>query len=99
MRAMEDMDIHRVVTYMCTRPSPLADLLETLVDCPGFAVHVHPGEDDHCGVSASDMRPLVSLLHNAGKVNKGCVHRTILTITQYLPRFLWRLCDAATLPT
>jgi hypothetical protein len=40
----------------------VADLLETLVDRPGFTVHVHPGESDYFEVSASDMRPLVSLL-------------------------------------
>ncbi|MGC8641098.1 MAG: hypothetical protein ACP5XB_14630 [Isosphaeraceae bacterium] len=30
----------------------VADLLETLVDRPGFKVHVHPGADDHFEVSA-----------------------------------------------
>ena len=49
----------------------VADLLETLVDRPGFTVHVHPGKDNHFEVSASDMRPLVSLLLRRQRERSG----------------------------
>jgi predicted RNase H-like HicB family nuclease/DNA-binding XRE family transcriptional regulator len=49
----------------------VANLLETLVDRPGFAVHVHPEEGDHFEVSASDMRPLVSLLLRRQRERSG----------------------------
>jgi hypothetical protein len=49
----------------------VADLLETLVDRPGFTVYVHPGEEDHFEVSASDMRPLVSLLLRRQREHSG----------------------------
>src|SRR4029453_5355954 len=40
----------------------IADLLETLVDRPGFTVYGPSGGGNHFGGGASDMRPLVSLL-------------------------------------
>jgi hypothetical protein len=49
----------------------VADLLETLVDRPGFTVQVHPGADDHFEVSAPDMRPLVSLLLRRHRERSG----------------------------
>ena len=49
----------------------VADLLETLVDRPGFTVHVHPGEGDYFEVNASDMRPLVSLLLRRQRERSG----------------------------
>jgi hypothetical protein len=49
----------------------VADLLETLVDRPGFTVHVHPGEDDHFEVSAPDIRPLISLLLRRQRERSG----------------------------
>src|SRR5437660_1389638 len=49
----------------------VADLLETLVDRPGFTVHVHPGQGDHFEVRASDMRPLVSLLLRRQRERSG----------------------------
>ena len=49
----------------------VADLLETLVHRPGFTVHVHPGEGDYFEVSASDMRPLVSLLLRRQRERSG----------------------------
>jgi hypothetical protein len=49
----------------------VADLLETLVDRPGFMVYVHPGKGDHFEVSVSDMRPLVSLLLRRQRERSG----------------------------
>jgi predicted transcriptional regulator len=49
----------------------IADLLETLVDRPGFTVLVYPGEGDYFEVSASDMRPLVSLLLRRQRERSG----------------------------
>ncbi|HZW32105.1 MAG TPA: helix-turn-helix transcriptional regulator [Isosphaeraceae bacterium] len=49
----------------------VADLLETLVDRPGFTVSVHPGSDDHFEVSAPDMRPLISLLLRRQRERNG----------------------------
>src|SRR5215510_4366357 len=49
----------------------VADLLETLVDRPGFTVHEHPGEDDHFEVSAFHMRRLVSLLLRRQRERSG----------------------------
>src|SRR3989449_11279474 len=40
----------------------VADLLETLANRPGFAVHVHPGQHEAFEVSASDTRGPMSLL-------------------------------------
>ena len=49
----------------------VADLLETLVDRPGFTVHMHPGKDDHFEVSAPDIRPLISLLLRRQRERSG----------------------------
>jgi hypothetical protein len=49
----------------------VADLLEMLVDRPGFTVHVHPGADDHFEVSAPDVRPLISLLLRRQRERNG----------------------------
>jgi hypothetical protein len=62
---LAEVPILDAMTQGRTRPEAfamVADLLETLVDRPGFTVQVHPGDDDHFEVSAPDMRPLISLL-------------------------------------
>jgi hypothetical protein len=59
-----EVPILDAITQGRTRPGAfamVADLLETLVDRPGFTVQVHPGNDDHFEVSAPDVRPLISL--------------------------------------
>jgi hypothetical protein len=49
----------------------VTDLLETLVDRPGFAVQVHPGDDEHFEVSAADMGPLIALLLRRQRERSG----------------------------
>jgi hypothetical protein len=49
----------------------VADLLETLVDRPGFMVRVHPGNGDHFEVSAPDMRLLIGLLLRRQRERSG----------------------------
>ncbi len=49
----------------------VADLLETLVDQPGFSAQIHPGRHGHFEISASDMRQLVSLLLRRQRERSG----------------------------
>jgi hypothetical protein len=49
----------------------VADLLESLVDRPGFTVRVHQGGHDHFEVSAADIRPLISLLLRRQRERSG----------------------------
>jgi hypothetical protein len=47
------------------------DLLETLVNRPGFSVKVHPGKRGHFEVSSSDPRRLVGLLLRRQRERSG----------------------------
>jgi Helix-turn-helix domain len=49
----------------------VADLLETLVDRPGFTVLVHPGDGGHFEVSAPDVRLLIGLLLRRQRERSG----------------------------
>lgn len=42
--------------------SMIEDLIETLVNCPGFTVKVYPGKNGYFEISSSDTRIMVSLL-------------------------------------
>jgi hypothetical protein len=71
---LAEVPILDAMTQGRTRPEAfamVADLLETLVDRPGFTVEVHPGDDDHFEVSAPDMRPLISLLLRRQRERSG----------------------------
>jgi len=71
---LAEVPILDAMTQGRTRPEVFAmvvDLLETLVDRPGFTVQVHPGDDDHFEVSAPDMRPLISLLLRRQRERSG----------------------------
>src|SRR5262249_60657978 len=48
-----------------------ADLLETLANRPGFAVHLHPGQHEAFEVSAGDTRGLLSLALRRRRVRRG----------------------------
>jgi DNA-binding XRE family transcriptional regulator len=47
------------------------DLLEALVNRPGFTVEVHPGQHGEFEVSASDMRSLIGLLLRRQREQSG----------------------------
>jgi hypothetical protein len=49
----------------------VTDLLETLANRPGFAVHVHPGKHDTFEVSAADTRGLMSLILRRQRERSG----------------------------
>src|SRR4029450_10619559 len=49
----------------------VADLLETLANRPGFAVHVHPGQHEAFEVSAVDTRGLLSLVLRRQREGRG----------------------------
>ena len=49
----------------------VADLLETLANRPGFAVHVHPGQHEAFEVSAADTRGLLSLVLRRQRERSG----------------------------
>ena len=49
----------------------VADLLETLANRPGFAVHVYPGKHDTFEVSAADTRGLMSLVLRRQRERSG----------------------------
>jgi Helix-turn-helix domain len=49
----------------------VADLLETLANRPGFAVHVHPGQHEAFEVSAVDTRGLLSLVLRRQRERSG----------------------------
>jgi hypothetical protein len=71
---LAELPILDAMTQGRTRPEAfamVADLLETLVDRPGFTVQVHPGADDHFEVSAPDMGPLISLLLRRQRQRSG----------------------------
>ncbi len=71
---LAEVPILDVLTQGLTRSEAfvmVADLLETLVDRPGFTVRVHPGADDHFEVGAPDMRPLISLLLRRQRERSG----------------------------
>lgn len=49
----------------------VADLLETLVNSPGFAVQVHPGRQGELEVSATEARRFVGLLLRRQRERNG----------------------------
>src|ERR1700760_4142900 len=71
---LAEVPILDAMTQGRTRPEAfamVADLLETLVDRPGFTVQVHPGDDEYFEVSAPDMRPLIGLLLRRQRERSG----------------------------
>lgn len=49
----------------------VADLVETLANCPDFSVEVHPGEKGDFEISSSDIRVMVSLLLRRQREHSG----------------------------
>jgi DNA-binding XRE family transcriptional regulator len=49
----------------------IVDLLETLMNCPGFSVTVHPGKHGDFEVSSNDPRGLISLLLRRQRERSG----------------------------
>ena len=47
------------------------DLLDTLANCPGFTVEVHPGKQGHFEVSSTDTRTMTSLLLRRQRERSG----------------------------
>ncbi len=47
------------------------DLLDTLVDCPGFSVTVHPGKHGDFEVSSNDPRGMISLFLRRQRERSG----------------------------
>lgn len=71
---LAEVPILHVMTQGRTRTEALAmakDLLETLVNRPGFAVDVYPRQNGKFEVSASDMRSLIGLLLRRQRERSG----------------------------
>jgi predicted RNase H-like HicB family nuclease len=71
---LAEVPILNAMTQGHTRTEALSmvkDLLETLVNHPGFAVEVHPGEHGEFEVSSTDMRRLIGLLLRRQRERSG----------------------------
>ena len=71
---LAEVPILNSMTQGHTRTEALAmvkDLLETLVNSPGFAVEVYPGEHEEFEVSSTDMRRLIGLLLRRQRERSG----------------------------
>ena len=69
-----EVPILNAMTQGRTRTEALAmvkDLLETLVNRPGFTVEVHPGQHGEFEVSSADMRSLIGLLLRRQRERSG----------------------------
>jgi predicted RNase H-like HicB family nuclease len=71
---LAEVPILNAMTQGHTRTEALSmvkDLLETLVNHPGFAVEVHPGEHGEFEVSCTEMRLLIGLLLRRQRERSG----------------------------
>jgi predicted RNase H-like HicB family nuclease len=71
---LAEVPILDAMTQGSTRKEALAmvaDLLETLVNSPGFRVHVHPGKQGEFEVSATEAKSLVGLLLRRQRERSG----------------------------
>ena len=71
---LAEIPILDTMTQGYTRKEALSmveDLLETLVDRPGFAVEVHPGKQGNFEVSSIDTRSMTSLLLRRQRERSG----------------------------
>ena len=69
--AQQATTVYRIGRLSPGSPLFVADLLETLANRPGFAVHVHPGQHDAFEVSAVDTRGLLSLVLRRQRERSG----------------------------
>ena len=66
----------------------VADLVETLVNRPGFVVHVHPGKHEAFEVSAADTRGPMSLIPAATGTQRVILRRSRCALGRQVPQCL-----------